>query len=416
MITDRAGALAADSADPLAGFRDHYAIDPAGPLYFDGNSLGRLPAATPARVAEVLAEWGSMLVGAWDRWIDMPERVGDRIGTLVGASPGEVRVGDSTTVNLYKLAVAALDARADRRVVVTDAHDFPTVRYVIEGLADARRLEVRHVASDPVEGIDPDALGDALAPDVALVCLSGANYRSGARLDLPAVSALARDVGAMTLFDLSHAAGAFPVGLDAAGVDLAVGCCYKYLCGGPGAPAWQYVRAGLHASLRQPIWGWWGQAEQFSMGPSYDPVPSATRFLAGTPAVLGMVAVDSGLDALCGAGIEAVGEKTAALVGLLARRAAERLVPLGARVASPTDPPRRGGHLALSHPLAREAVAALAERGLLIADFRPPDVLRLSAVALSTRYVDAWDALEHIAGVLGELGAPAPAPSDATSS
>jgi kynureninase len=414
----RQEALDADRLDPLASYRDEFVFDPGGPIYLDGNSLGRQPRATAAALAALLEEWGRDLVGGWDRWADLPVTVGDRIGQLVGAAPGQVVVSDSTTVNLYKLAMAAVDAQAGRPLIIGDAEDFPTVRYVLQGIAAHCRRRLRLVATDPVEGITGaspsgsggvagsgpffDALNDGTDGGVALVCLSAVNYRSGAVVDLASVTAAAHRAGALTLWDLSHAAGAVPVDLDAAGVDLAVGCSYKYLNGGPGAPAWAYVRSGLQASLRQPIWGWWGQRDQFAMGPDYDPQPSMARFLAGTPDVFGTVAVDCGITPLLDAGLPALWAKTRRLVALLARRTEELLVPLGATVASPSGPDRRGGHLAVSHPEAYNAARLLIERGLVVPDFRPPDVLRLAPVALYTRFVDVWDAVGHAASVLAD--------------
>lgn len=408
----REEAQARDRADPLAGLRRLFVseggsaagggsgsgADDAGPIYLDGNSLGRQPIATPARVAAVLAEWRTRLIGGWDDWIDRPGLVGDRIGRLVGAGPGQVVVSDSTTVNLYKLAAAALDARPDRPVILADRHDFPTVRYVLQGLAQRTGRELRWVDSDPAEG----CATPAVTGDVALVCLSGVNYRSGALLDMRSAAAEAHHSGALVLWDLSHAAGCVPVELDADAADLAVGCSYKYLNAGPGAPAWLYVRRGLHSELRQPIWGWWGQDDQFAMGESYDPVPGIDRFQAGTPPVVGLAAVDAGIEPLLEVGIGSLWAKTSELVSYLAGRVEDRLVPLGARIASPSDPARRGGHLAVAHPLAWPAVRRLIDLGQVVADFRPPDVMRLAPVAAYTRFVDVWDAVERIAGVLAD--------------
>ena len=398
----RAQAGEADRADPLAAFRDDFVIDPAGPIYLDGNSLGRQSRATAAASKALLDAWASDLVTAWEGWADLPGAVGDRIGQLIGAAPGQVVVSDSTTVNLHKLAVAAIDARPGRATIIGDANDFPTVRYVLQGIAarEGRRLQL--MDSDPAEGIGTADLARAVAGDVALVCLSAVNYRSGSVVDMDAVNAVAHTAGALVLWDLSHAAGCVPVELDRSGADLAVGCSYKYLNGGPGAPAWLYVRSELQPVLRQPIWGWWGQQDQFAMGPGYDPVPNAYRFLAGTPAVAGMVAVDSGIAPLLEAGPAALWAKTQRLVGLLAERAQEQLVPLGAAIASPHAPARRGGHLALSHPDAWAAARLLIDRGLVVPDFRPPDVLRLAPVAIYTRYVDVWDAVERVATVLAD--------------
>ena len=396
----RAEAAYADLVDPLAPFRDQFLINPGAPIYLDGNSLGRQPRATAQALGDLLGEWGRDLVGGWERWVDLPAAVGDRIGQLIGAGPGQVVVSDSTTVNLYKLASAAVGSSAARSVVVGDANDFPTVRYVLQGIAARHGLQVRLVGSSPTEGADLDALAGAIDQDVGLVCLSGVNYRSGAVADMEGVNEAARRAGALTLWDLSHAAGAIPVQLDATGADLAVGCGYKYLNGGPGAPSWLYVRAGLQTSLRQPIWGWWGQEDQFAMADDYEPVPTVGRFLTGTPAIAGIVALDAGISPLLAAGLPALWEKTKRLVELFAVRAETMLAPLGAKNASPDDPARRGGHFAISHPDAWAATRVLIDRGLVVPDFRAPDVIRLAPVALYTSYVEAWDAIDRIATVL----------------
>jgi kynureninase len=404
----RERAVEADRLDPLAPYRDEFVISPEGPIYLDGNSLGRQPRGTAAAVAAVTREWSRDLVGGWERWIDLPGAVGDRIGQLIGAAPGQVVVSDSTTVNLYKLVVAAMDASPDRKVIVGDKHDFPTVRYVLQGVAARAGGHVRLLETDPVDGLDPADALDGIDEEVALVCLSAANYRSGAVVDLPAVTSAAHRAGALTLWDLSHAAGVVPLDLDGAGADLAVGCTYKYLNGGPGAPAWLYVRAGLQGTLRQPVWGWWGQRDQFSMGADYDPAEGIDRFLAGTPAVLGIASVDAGIAPLLAAGIPAIWAKARRLVSRLAQRAEELFLPLGARFASPSVTDRRGGHLAISHPGSLAAARLLIERGLVVPDFRPPDVLRLAPVALYTSFAEVWDAAELIATVLADPAVRAP--------
>src|SRR5262245_19671106 len=259
-----------DSADPLARLRDEFVDDDPELIYLDGNSLGRLPKATRERLAEVAAgEWGRGLIRSWSDWIDRPARVGDLLGTeLLGAAPGQVVVSDSTTVNLYKLAVAALDARPDRHVIATDDDNFPTDRYVLEGLAAQRGLVLRMIHADIDQGLSPAAMRAAVDGDTALVCLSHVAYRSGALLDMAEINEFAHERGALVLRDLCHAAGAVPIELDASGTDLAVGCSYKYLNAGPGAPAFLYVRRTAQAAMRQPIWGWFGQHDQFEMGAS----------------------------------------------------------------------------------------------------------------------------------------------------
>jgi len=418
-VTDlsRAYAEALDAADPLAAFRGRVVLGDPDLVYLDGNSLGRLPRTTPGAVRRVVEqEWGEGLVRSWSHWVSLPTEVGDLVGTrLLGARPGEVAVSDSTTVNLYKLAAAALDARPDRRVLVTDDDNFPTDLYVLQGLAQARGLELRLVRSSPDEGLDLDALAAALDGEVALLSLSHVAYRSGALADLPAVTALAHEAGALVLWDLSHSAGSVPVGLADADADLAVGCTYKYLNGGPGAPAFLYVRRDLQATLRQPIWGWFGQRDQFEMGPSYDPEPGIARFLVGTPPVLQLAAVAEGAALLAEAGLNRLREKGCAMTSYLVDLAEAWLAPHGFRLASPREPVRRGSHVSLHHPQAWQACQALLDRGV-VPDFRTPDRLRLGPAPLTTSYAEVWDGLDRLSRLVeaGEHQRYAPARSQVT--
>lgn len=397
-MTSRADAEALDAEDPLGTFRDRFVEPEPGLIYLDGNSLGRLPAATAARLRHVVeTEWGGGLVRSWEHWIDLPARVGDLIGeNLLGARPGETVVSDSTTVNLYKLAAAACDARPGRTVIVTDDDNFPTDRYALAGLARSRGMTLRLVAADPVHGPSTADVAAALDDSVALLSLSAVAYRSGALLDVPAVTAAAHDVGALTLWDLSHAAGSVPVHLNAADVDLAVGCGYKYLNGGPGAPAFLYVRRDLQEALQQPIWGWFGQRDQFGMGAGYDPEPDVRRFLTGTPAILGLVALEEGVRLLVEAGLDRLRAKGMAMTELARALAAEWLTPSGFELASPTDPAARGSHLTLRHPEAFAVSRALIAEADVIGDFRAPDRLRLGPAPISTRFVEVWDAVDRI--------------------
>jgi kynureninase len=312
---DRAEAARLDEADPIGALRDAFVVDDPALIYLDGNSLGRLPRRTVEVLDDAIrAGWGGRLIRGWHDWIELPGRVGDRLAAdFLGARPGEVVVSDSTTVNFYKLAVAALEARPDRHVIVSTADNFPTDRYVLESLAGSRGLELRLLESDPVEGLGAEGLRAAIGHDTALVTLSHVGYRSGALEPMTEITAAAHGVGALTLWDLSHSVGSVPIDLDGSGADLAVGCTYKYLNGGPGAPAFLYVRTSLQESLRQPIWGWFGQRDQFAMGPAYDPVPDVGRFLAGTPSVLGLLAVEAGAAVLAEAGIERLRAKGIAL-------------------------------------------------------------------------------------------------------
>jgi kynureninase len=384
-----------DLADPLARFRDRFVWAGDAPIYLDGNSLGPLPLATQARISEVVgSEWGGGLVRSWSHWVGLPREVGDLIGEhLTGAAPGQILVGDSTTVNLFKLISAALDAQPGRNVLVTDDDNFPTDRYVLEGVAAQRGCELRMIHTDPDEGLAEETLLAALGPGVALVSLSHVAYRSGALADMPRVTSLVHDAGALVLWDLCHSAGAVPVRLDASGADLAVGCTYKYLNAGPGAPAFLYVRTGLQERMRQPIWGWFGQQDQFAMGPGYDPVPGIERFATGTPQIIGTVAVAEGTKLLAEAGIDRLREKGIALTSYLIHIADEWLVPYGFRLASPRADARRGNHVTLYHPDAWRISQALIAAGV-IGDYRTPDRLRLGPVPITTRFTDVWDALD----------------------
>jgi kynureninase len=406
MDLTRAAALALDAADPLAGFRDEFVVADEDLIYLDGNSLGRLPAATPDFLARVVRDsWGTGLVGSWHEWIDWSTRLGDRLAaSALGAEPGEVVVADSTSVNLYKLAAAALSAAPGRGTVVVDAEEFPTDRYIVEGLAVERGLTVRSVPSDLDTGLDLDALRAALDDDVALVVLSLVAYRSGALLDMAAVNALARAAGALVLWDLSHAAGSVPVRLAESGADLAVGCTYKYLNGGPGAPAFLYVRRDLHARLRQPIWGWFGQRDQFDMGAGYEPVDRIERYLVGTPPILSLAAVDPALAILERAGIDRIRAKGVALGELTAALARLWAAPLGFRLASPADPAARGSHVSLEHPDAWRICRALIDDAKVVCDFRVPDRIRIGPAPLYTRFVDVWDALDRLRDLVARGG------------
>ncbi|MFI7575419.1 kynureninase [Micromonospora sp. NPDC049497] len=394
----RSEAKELDAADPLAHLRDRFVIADDDLICLDGNSLGRLPAATPEHLDRLVRQgWGEQLIRSWSTWIDWGRRLGDRLAThALGARPGEVVVSDSTSVNLYKLAAAALDAAGDRRTVLVDAEEFPTDRYILQGLAEARGLTVRTLPSDLDEGLRTDELRAALDDDVALVVLSSVAYRSGALQDMAAVNDAARRAGTVVLWDLSHAVGAVPIELTATGADLAVGCTYKYLNAGPGAPAFLYVRQELQATLRQPIQGWFGQRDQFTMGAGYEPAPDLDRFLVGTPPILALAALDPSLDVLAEAGIDRVRAKGRRLGQMIVDLTDAWLTPYGFRVASPRDPDRRGNHVSLHHPEALRISRALAGDGRVVADYRTPDRLRLGAAPLYTRHVDVWDAMSRL--------------------
>jgi kynureninase len=400
--SDRTDACARDAADPLRSFRDRFVVTDPDLIYLDGNSLGRLPVAARRQLRRAVDEWGGDLIRGWARWIDLAREAGDLLAGLIDAQPGEVIVSDSTSVNLYKLAAAALSARPGRRIIITDDDNFPTDRYVLAGLAQERGCELKVLRSKADAGVSARAVRTALrasGDDVALVSFSHVAYRSGAVADLPAITAAAHDAGALMLWDLSHSAGAVGVPLGSAGVDLAVGCTYKHLNAGPGAPAFLYVRADLQPSLRQPIWGWFGQRDQFAMGPAYDPVDGIERFLVGTPPVLGVYAVLAGAGLTAEAGIEAVAAKGRALTAYAVDLADRWLTPLGFRLASPRDPARRGAHVTLHHRAAWPVCQALIAAGV-IPDYRDPNRLRLGLAPLYTRFVDVYDGLARLAEIV----------------
>ena len=400
---DRAYAEDLDAADPLAGFRDRFVLDDPSLIYLDGNSLGPLPRATQARIAEVVdQEWGAGLVRSWGRWIELPRQAGDDIGEhLVGAAPGQVAVCDSTTINLYKLTCAALDAQPGRNVIVTDDDNFPTDRYVLQGIAAQRGCELRMIRTDMDQGIADDVLRGAIDERTALVSLSHVAYRSGALADMAKITGIVHEAGALALWDLCHSVGAVPVELDASGADLAVGCSYKYLNAGPGAPAFLYVRRELQQHLRQPVWGWFGQRDQFEMGPGYDPAPGIGQFLTGTPQIIGTVAVQEGARLLGEAGIGRLRAKGVALTGYLIGLADAWLAPHGIAVASPRQDARRGAHVTLRHPDAWRITQALTGEGV-IGDYRTPDRLRLGPVPVITRFADVWDALDTTRRIMAD--------------
>jgi len=400
---------ALDAADPLAPFRRRFVIPDPDLVYLDGNSLGRPPLRAIEHVSRVATEeWAGQLIRGWEHWLAAPSRVGDLLGTgLLGARPDEVVICDSTTVDFYRLASAALDARPGRGTIVTDRANFPTDRYVLEGLARDRDREIAWLDPDPIDGPTADAVAAALAAhpgDVALVTLSHVNYRSAAIADLPAITGLAHDAGALVLWDLSHSAGAVPVGLAEHGVDLAVGCTYKYLNGGPGAPAYLYIRSDLQGELPNPIQGWFGQADQFEMGQGFRPRPGIAGWLTGTPGMLGLAAAEEGIRVSVEAGIDAIRAKGIALTEYAIALHDAWLAPLGFSLGSPREAARRGAHVAVRRSDARELTRRLIEAGV-VPDFRAPDSVRLGLSPLTTSFSDVARGVATLARLAG--GGPA---------
>jgi kynureninase len=390
-----------DAADPLRHLRDRFAEDgdPGLVAYLDGNSLGRPPRDAAARMERFVREaWGGRLIRGWyEGWLEWPDEIGDRLGRVaLGAAPGQVVVADSTSVMLYKLARAAVAARPGRREIVLDRNDFPTDRYVLEGIADELGLELRFVDTPLDGGITPAQLAAVVGPDTALVAFSHVNYRSSHINDAAAITRVAHDAGALVLWDLSHAAGVVEVALDDWGADVAVGCTYKYLNGGPGSPAFGYVRAAHQDVLRQPVQGWIGRRDPFTMGPGYEPADGMRRFLSGTPPVLAMVPLACSLDVIEEAGVAAIHAKAIALGDYAIELADALLAPHGVTVASPRDGARRGGHVTLRHAAFRELLDGLWRDGVL-ADFREPDCLRVGLSPLQTAFAEVHRGLVTVA-------------------
>jgi len=381
MLT-RDDAIALDQTDPLRRWRNEFVIPDPFLVYLDGNSLGRMPHRTMSRLLSVLNdEWMIGLIRSWDHWIDLPLRVGDRLAPLIGAAPGEVVVHDSTTVNIYQLVDAACALRPDRRVIAISSADFPTDRYVVAGIAKARDLQVR------------DSFDDL--SDVAVMVRSVVDYRTAEIADVAGETARAKAAGAIALWDLSHAVGLLAVDLRAAGVEVAVGCTYKYLNGGPGSPAFSYVARHLQATLPQPIWGWFAQAEQFEMGPTFTPHPDIRRLLLGTPSILALAAAEEGIALTAEAGIEAIATKARDLTGFGLRLCDQ----LNLHSSTPRDPARRGGHIAVHHADARRIVDELADRRV-ITDFRDPDIVRIGCSPLTTQFTDVYGGLSALAALV----------------
>ena len=393
-------ALAADSADPLARYRNRFSISDPDLIYLDGNSLGRPTVGAVDSIEKALHdEWGRRLVRSWrDEWIGLPERVGDLLAPVIGASPGEVLIADQTSVNLFKLATAALKATG-RTDILSDDSNFPSDLYVLDAVARAAGGQLRIASADRAAGPTVDGLSPLLDGSVGVVSLSHVGFKTGALADLGEINTMARDAGALALWDLSHSAGVVPVGLNAHNVDLAVGCSYKYLNGGPGAPAFLYVRSDLQERLATPIPGWFGHADMFAFDPTYSPAPGIRRFAAGTPPILSLRGAQAGIALSAEAGLEAIRTKSVQLTEFLVGRYDARLTDLGFTLGSPRDPERRGGHVSLIHPHAYQITRALIDRKV-IPDFRAPETIRLGLAPLYTTFTEVWDAVAAIATVV----------------
>jgi kynureninase len=380
-VIGRESASALDAEDPLRHWRDEFVVTDPALVYLDGNSLGMPARRTIAAARRVMEEeWAGGLIRSWDHWLDLPQRTGAALAPLLGVDGDEVVVHDSTSVNLFQLVHAALALRPDRRAIAVDPDDFPTIVYVVQGIAERAGLEVR-AGFDRVD-------------DVAVVVRSMVDYRTAEIFDLAGETARAAGAGAMVVWDLCHAVGVLDVDLHAAGVELAAGCTYKFLGSGPGGPGWSYVAKALQPTLDHPLWGWFGRRDQFTMASTFEPRPDIGRLLVGTPGIVGLASAKAAIELVVEAGIGAIRAKASALTGF----GLDLCTELGLESPTPRAPASRGGHLAIRRPDAAALAAALADRGVIV-DYREPDLLRLGCSPLTTRFSDVWDGVTAIAAL-----------------
>jgi kynureninase len=391
-----AEAVELDRSDPLSGFREKFHFADPDLIYLDGNSLGRLPVAARPLLDQVQNAWGERLIRSWNEgWWDLQIELGDRVAPLIGASPGEVIISDSTSVNLYKLAMAALEASQDRRKVVTDDTNFPTDIYVLRGAAEAMGGTLEVAASEGSS--DPAAAIEAVVDDeTALVSLSHTAFKTGYAYDLAVVTEIAHRRGARVLWDLSHSVGVMPIDLNGSEADLAVGCTYKYLNGGPGSPAFLYVRRDLQDSLQNPIRGWWAHARPFAFDLEFRPATGIRRFHTGTMPILSLAAIEAGIDAVVDAGIDRIRAKSVSLTDFFVTQSEDHLAPLDFNLVSPREASRRGSHVSLSHPEAWTIDQAVIELGKVIPDFRAPDNLRFGLSPLYNTHLEVHTAVQRL--------------------
>jgi kynureninase len=402
-VTDREYALELDQNDPLAGYRSKFVITDPNLCYLDGNSLGRLPHATVKAVSDFLSqEWGNEVVTGWSHWIDEAQVAGDLLGRAVlGAGPGQVLVCDTTSVNFYQLCVAAIKARPGRKTIITDAANFPTDRYILKGIAEQFGLNLIIIDNeDPAiaenERITAELLEKYMTEDVAMVTFEVIQYRSGARTDIQSVTDLARSYGALVVWDASHAAGAIEMNFDACGVDLAVGCTYKYGNSGPGSPAWLYVNKKIQSELQVPILGWFGNEDQFGMGPDFMKAEGIRGFQIASPSIIGIRGVQVAFSMIEEAGIDVIASKAAIGTQMMIDLYDEWLAPLGYTLLTSRNPKERGGHISIGHPDAARICVALRKFANVIPDYRTPNAIRLAIAPLPTSYVEVWDGFQRI--------------------
>jgi kynureninase len=402
-VTDREYALELDRKDPLAHFKSQFVIGDPDMCYLDGNSLGRLPKATIAAINDFMTkEWGPEVVTGWSHWVDEAQPTGDLLGeAALGAAAGQVLVCDTTSVNFYQLCLAAIHARPGRKTIITDAANFPTDRYILDGIAKQFGLNLVIIENeDPAiathERITTEVLAPYLNDDVALVTLEVIQYRSGARTDLKSITDQVRAIGGLVVWDASHAVGAIELNLDANGVDLCVGCTYKYGNSGPGSPAWLYVSKRVQKELQVPIQGWFAQDAQFEMGPVFERSQTIRGFQIASPSLMGIRCVQTAFSMIKEAGIDAIAHKAAVGTQMMIELYDEWLAPLGIELNTSRDPKERGGHISLVHPDAAQICVALRTMTNVIPDYRTPNSIRLAISPLPTSYVEIWDGFERM--------------------
>ena len=402
-VTDRGYALELDKNDPLAHYRSKFVITDPNLCYLDGNSLGRLPHASVKAMADFIShEWGNEVVNGWSHWIDEAQIAGDLLGRAsLGASAGQVLVCDTTSVNFYQLCMAAINARPGRKTIITDAANFPTDRYILQGIA--KQLEMNLIVidnEDPAiaenELITAELLEKYMTEDVALVTFEVIQYRSGARSDIQSITELARSYGAYVVWDASHATGAIEMNFDQCGVDLAVGCTYKYGNSGPGSPAWLYVSKRVQGDLQVPIQGWFGNEDQFGMGPHFEKAEGIRGFQIASPSIIGIRGVMVAFEMIAEAGIDVIASKAAIGTQMMIDLYDEWLAPLGYTLLTSRNPQERGGHISIGHPDAARICIALRKFANVIPDYRTPNAIRLAMAPLPTSYVEVWDGFQRI--------------------
>jgi len=402
-ITDREYALELDRNDRLAHFRSRFVITDPDMCYLDGNSLGRLPHSTVIAINEYMTqEWGREVVTGWSHWVDEAQPTGDLIGrSALGAGPGQMLACDTTSVNFYQLALAAINARPGRKTIITDAANFPTDRYILDGIAKQLGLNLVIIDNESTgsadnERITPEILEKYLSDDVALVTLEVIQYRSGARNDIKSLTDLTRKYGALLLWDASHAVGAIEMNLDANGADLVVGCTYKYGNSGPGSPAWLYVSKRIQKELQVPIQGWFSQGDQFGMGPVFERAEGIRGYQIASPSLMGLRCVKSAFEIIEEAGIDAIASKAAIGTQMMIDLYDAWLADLGITLLTSRNAKERGGHITLGHPDAARICTALRQFANVIPDYRTPNSIRLAISPLPTSYVEVWDGFQRI--------------------